>query len=47
MTKILMYGCNGYMGHVICDLIKDMDNAEVVAGVDVTESFRCLPPLMK
>ena len=36
MTKILMYGCNGYMGHVICDLIKDMDNAEVVAGVDVT-----------
>ncbi|HIX71519.1 MAG TPA: 4-hydroxy-tetrahydrodipicolinate reductase [Candidatus Anaerobutyricum stercoripullorum] len=36
MTKILMYGCNGYMGHVICDLIKDMDNAEVAAGVDVT-----------
>lgn len=36
MTKILMYGCNGYMGHVICDLIKNMDNVEVAAGVDVT-----------
>ena len=36
MTKVLMYGCNGYMGHVICDLIKDMDNVEVAAGVDVT-----------
>lgn len=35
MTKVLMYGCNGYMGHVICDLIKDMDNVEVAAGVDV------------
>lgn len=30
-----MYGCGGHMGHVICDLIKDMDNVEVVAGVDV------------
>ena len=36
MTKVLMYGCNGYMGHVICNLIKDMDNVEVAAGVDVT-----------
>lgn len=36
MTKVLMYGCNGYMGHVICDLIKDMDHVEVAAGVDVT-----------
>ena len=35
MTKILMYGCGGHMGHVICDLIKDMDNVEVAAGVDV------------
>lgn len=35
MTKIMMYGCNGYMGHVICDLIKNMDGIEVAAGVDV------------
>ena len=36
MTKVLMVGCNGYMGHVICDLIKDMEQVEVAAGVDVT-----------
>ena len=36
MTKVMMYGCNGYMGHVICDLIKAMDHVEVAAGVDVT-----------
>lgn len=35
MTKVLMYGCNGYMGHVICNLIKEMDDVEVAAGVDV------------
>lgn len=38
MTKVLMYGCNGFMGHVICDLIKEMDQVEVAAGVDVTAS---------
>lgn len=30
-----MYGCNGYMGRVICGLIADMEDVEVVAGVDV------------
>ena len=25
MVKVMMYGCNGYMGHVICNLIKDME----------------------
>ena len=35
MTRVMMYGCNGYMGHVICNLIKNMDNVEVAAGVDV------------
>ncbi len=34
MTKVLMFGCNGHMGHVICDLIQDMDDVEVAAGVD-------------
>ncbi len=37
MTKVLMYGCNGFMGHVVCDLIKEMSEVEVVAGVDVAE----------
>lgn len=35
MTKVLMYGCNGYMGHVICNLIKEMEHVEVAAGVDL------------
>jgi 4-hydroxy-tetrahydrodipicolinate reductase len=35
MTKVLLYGCNGYMGHVISDLIMDMDDVDLVAGVDV------------
>ena len=34
MVKVMMYGCNGYMGHVICNLIKDMENVIVAAGID-------------
>ena len=34
MVKVMMYGCNGYMGHVICNLIKDMENVTVAAGID-------------
>ena len=34
MTKIIMHGCNGRMGHVIADLAKEDPNAEIVAGVD-------------
>lgn len=35
MTRVIMYGCNGFMGHVICDLIKAMNDVEVVAGIDI------------
>ena len=38
MTKVLLYGCNGFMGRVIRDLIKDMDQVELAAGVDVVAS---------
>ena len=34
MTKILMHGCNGAMGRVISGLVKEMDGAQIVAGVD-------------
>ena len=34
MTRIIMHGCNGRMGHVIVDLAKEDDAIEVVAGVD-------------
>ena len=35
MTRVIMYGCNGFMGHVICDLIKTMPDVKVVAGIDI------------
>ncbi len=38
MVKVLMNGCNGFMGHVICDLINGMDNVTVAAGVDLNAS---------
>ena len=34
MTKVIMHGCTGRMGHVIVDLAKSDDNIEIVAGVD-------------
>ena len=38
MTKVLLYGCNGYMGRVIRDLAQEMDQVEIAAGVDVAVS---------
>lgn len=35
MTKIIMHGCNGKMGQVISDIVKNDADAEIVAGVDV------------
>ena len=34
MTKMIMHGCNGRMGHMIIDLVKEDENIQVVAGVD-------------
>lgn len=34
MTKVIMHGCNGKMGQVITDIIKNDDNIKIVAGVD-------------
>ena len=34
MTRIIMHGCNGKMGQVITNLLKDDENAMIVAGVD-------------
>lgn len=32
--KVLVVGCNGKMGQLVCDLIKQSDNMEVIAGFD-------------
>ena len=38
MVKIIMHGCNGHMGQVISQLVKDDPAVEIVAGVDVTDN---------
>lgn len=35
MTRIIMHGCNGAMGRTISSLAKNMENVEIVAGVDL------------
>ncbi len=35
MTKIIMHGCNGKMGRVIYNILKDDKEAQIVAGVDM------------
>ena len=37
MIKIIMNGCNGHMGQVISGLVKDDDNAQIVAGIDMVD----------
>ncbi len=34
MVRIIMHGCNGHMGQVITGLVKEDDQAEIVAGID-------------
>lgn len=34
MTKILLHGCNGRMGRMITELVRNDADAEIVAGVD-------------
>ena len=34
MTRILMHGCNGKMGRMITELVKNDDSAVIAAGVD-------------
>lgn len=35
MTKVIMNGCNGHMGHVISDLCEKDAEIEIVAGIDI------------
>lgn len=36
MIRIIMRGCNGYMGRVITDIVKNDSETEIVAGIDLT-----------
>lgn len=37
MIKLIMHGCNGHMGQVISNLVKDDPAAEIVAGIDLND----------
>lgn len=34
MTKIIMHGCSGHMGKVVCGLVKDDPDCVIAAGID-------------
>lgn len=38
MIKVMLYGCDGHMGHVLRDLIAQTDNMTITAGVDARAS---------
>jgi 4-hydroxy-tetrahydrodipicolinate reductase len=38
MVKIIMHGCNGYMGQVISGLAAQDPEAEIVAGIDIADN---------
>lgn len=40
MTEIIMVGCNGKMGQVISNLVKQDDSIKIVAGVDMFDDGR-------
>jgi 4-hydroxy-tetrahydrodipicolinate reductase len=39
MTRIIMSGCNGKMGQVITDILKDDEKAVIVAGIDIKQNI--------
>jgi 4-hydroxy-tetrahydrodipicolinate reductase len=39
MIKIIMHGCNGKMGQVISQLVKEDPEAEIVAGLDTKDTI--------
>ncbi|MCR4716592.1 MAG: 4-hydroxy-tetrahydrodipicolinate reductase [Lachnospiraceae bacterium] len=38
MTNIIMHGCNGHMGQVISDIVKEDNDSTIVAGIDVVDN---------
>ena len=41
MVKVMMYGCNGLYGSMLSgNLIKDMENVTVAAGIDHVQVTR-------
>lgn len=38
MVKIIMHGCNGHMGQVISELVREDEECQIVAGIDLTDN---------
>ena len=38
MTDIIMHGCNGHMGQVISGIVKEDNDATIVAGIDIVDN---------
>lgn len=43
MTRIIMHGYNGKMGQVICRLVNEDPNCEIVAGIDISNNNAIFP----
>ena len=43
MIRVILNGCGGRMGTVLTNLIGDMSDMEVVAGIDIVEVSRPYP----
>ena len=43
MTRIILCGCNGKMGHVVRNIVAENPDMEVVAGVDITAGDGSFP----
>ena len=39
MTKMILHGCNGRMGQMITGIVKERDDAEIVAGIDIADNI--------
>ena len=44
MTKIILCGCSGHMGHVVTEIAAADAEVEIVAGIDLCQGRR-MPPI--
>ena len=47
MVRIILNGCNGAMGKMLANIIDQDEQAQVVAGVDITQSSDCSFPVFE
>lgn len=40
MTRIIMHGCNGAMGQMITKIVKEDEEAQIVAGIDLHDTIQ-------